>query len=627
MSNDNTINSMSLGLFEQDNWAFFGAKKLVETLGLPLSVISGIENLNDADVLIVPRVTKEDEKVLLGLVDSGHTLITEGGITGTGLEEALGVIEQKPTLKDGVIVLHRPERDVLLPPLLEYLHKGSDISNDDGRYYEVGGNRYSFDIARNIGRGRIILLSSLLSLVSRTYSWISGSICNQDLMSQPYLDVLGDIFLKILAEEANRRNRALARTWYYPDFRQEAATLITFDIDDKYSCRHTLVKSPCETGRKWAFNLLFLPLSRFLSLLKRSTELRLTTRSKEAAGVGFFIRLWKGLNGLFTPNFLGLVERAGGKAVLFLRPPGIQDMESKDRTAYRLESYEIRREDVKRVSVTHEVALHFGRSLITIGDVMAEDVRSCWTDGISEQLADLEKATGIKIYGARGHFSLIYPDTVAGLEAAGCTWDSTYYGQQRWISPDGKTVEFGYSGYSPSWTASPVGMSLPFYPVIAGEGVALRESTVLEVPTTLYEPRDSVGVISASIENVRKYHGVVNIQYHPFDAANYADLRRILRYLKGGNIWKTTGKELSEWWWGRKETRLRGTRIGVSGEELTVEVKDMDTVLGALSLVILLPEGMNISGVKKVVPDSLNIHDYEIDPANSMVKLKINTKR
>lgn len=625
MSPDKSIDSLSLGLLKQDNWAYFGAKKLVETLGLPLFVETRAENLHDADVLIVPRVNKEDEDVLLRLVSAGRTLITEGGITGTEFERALDVLEQSSTVQDGVIVLHCQEGNVSLPPLVEYLHKANDTSNGSEWYYEVDDSRYLFNVERSIGKGKVILLSSLFSLVSRTYSWVSGTICNQDLLSQPYLDLLSDIFLEVIAKETNRKNKALVRLWYFPDFKQEAAALVTFDIDDKYSYRPTVKKSPYERGKKWAFYLGYLPLSRFVSALKRVAEQRLSTRSKEAAGVGFFIRLWKGLNRLFTPNFLELVEKAGGKAVLFLRPPGIQEMESRDKTGYRLESYEIRKEDVQGVSAIHEVALHFGRSLITISDARAEDTKSYWTNRIPEQLTNLEKAAGTKIYGSRGHFSLFYPETIEQVETAGCRWDSTYYGQQRWVSPDGKMVEFGYNGFSPSWTASIVGTSLPFYPVIARPGSALRESAVLELPTTLYEPRNIGGAVLASIGQVLQYHGVINIQYHPFDAANYAELRKILLYLKDESIWKTTGKELSAWWQQRRETKIGDTRLRMNNEELFIE-SNLDTSLDTLSLIINIPEGMDISGVRKIASSSLKVRDYEIDTASSVVRLNLQTK-
>jgi len=625
MSPAKSIDSLSPYLVKQDNWAYFGAKTLVETLGLSAPVETGADNLHDVDVLVVPRVNKGDENTLLRLVNAGCTLITEGGITDTEFERALGITEHNSTPQNEVITLHCREGNILLPPLVEYLHKANDTSNSSEQYYEIDGNRYLFNVGRSIGRGKVILLSSLFSLVSRTYSWVSGTICNQDLMSRPYLDLLSNIFLDVITREANRENKALVRLWYYPDFKQEAAALVTFDIDDRYSYRQTLKKSPYERTKKWAFYLCYLPLSRFVSALKRVTEQKLSTRSKETAGAGFFIRLWKRLNRLFTPNFLELVEKAGGKAVLFLRPPGIQDMESRDKTGYRLESYEIRKEDVQQISATHEVALHFGRSLITINNVLAEDTRSYWTSGITDQLTDLEKAAGTKLYGARGHFSLIYPETVAQLEKAGCRWDSTYYGQQRWVSPDGKMVEFGYNGYSPSWTASIVGTSLPFYPVIAGPGLTLRESSVLEFPATLYEPRIRGGAVLASINQVLKYHGVINIQYHPFDAANYAELRKILSYLKDKNIWKTTGKEAADWWRQRRDTKIRNTRFQINSGELAIE-SDLDTSLDSLALTIHVPEGIDISGVTKITSGSLDIRNSEIDIADAVVRLNLQTK-
>src|SRR4030042_1177210 len=263
------VDSLSLGLLKQDNWAYYGAKTLVETLGLTSFMESKVEKHRDADVLIVPRVIKEDEDALLRLVSAGHTLITEGGIAGTEFERALGVIEQNSILQNTVIVLHHREGNVILPALAEYLHKGNDTPNGGEQYYEVNGSRYLFDIERSIGQGRVILLSSLFSMVSRTYSWVSGTICNQDLLSQPYLDLLTDIFLKILTQEADRRNKSLARLWYFPGFRKEAAALVTFDIDDKYSYRQTLHKSPSERAKKSVFYLCYLPLSQIIGGLKR----------------------------------------------------------------------------------------------------------------------------------------------------------------------------------------------------------------------------------------------------------------------------------------------------------------------------------------------------------------------
>ncbi len=625
MSSAKSIDALSPGLIKQDNWAYFGARTLVETLGLSASVETGAENLHNADVIIVPRVNKEDANILLRLVNSGRTLITEGGIAGTEFEKALGITERNSKPQTGVITLHCPEGNILLPPLAEYLHEANDTSNGSEYYFEIEGNRYLFDVEKSIGKGRVILLSSLFSLVSRTYSWVSGAICNQALMKQPYLDILTDIFLKIMTEEASRRNKPLARLWYYPSFRQKAAALVTFDIDDKYSYRQTLSKSPYERIKKWAFYIFYLPLSRIIGALKRTAEQKLSTGSKETASIGFFIRLWKGLNRLFTPNFLELVEEAGAKAVLFLRPPAIQDLESRDKTGYKLEGYEIRKEDVQRVAATHEVALHFGRSLITINDVLAEDTRSYWTDGIKDQLTDLEQTAGMEISGARGHFSLMYPETIEQLEKAGCRWDSTYYGQQRWVSPEGEMVEFGYNGFSPSWTASVVGTALPFYPVVAVSDSTLRESTVLEFPTTLYEPRGISGAVSASIEQVLGYHGVINIQYHPFDAANFAELRGILKYLKDKNIWKATGKELADWWQQRRETKISDTRVSVDNGELAIE-SDLDTHLESLALIIHLPEGTDISGITRVTSESLELNDFGIAADDGVVRLNLRKK-
>jgi len=240
-------------------------------------------------------------------------------------------------------------------------------------------------------------------------------------------------------------------------------------------------------------------------------------------------------------------------------------------------------------------------------------------------LVDLEKATGTKIYGSRGHFSLLYPETIEQVETAGCWWDSTYYGQQRWVSLDGELVEFGYGGFSPSWTASIVGTSLPFYPIIAKPGSALRESSVLEFPTTLYEPRDRGGAVSASIKQVLKYNGVINIQYHPFDAANYAELKKILLSLKDKGIWKMTGKELSTWWQKRRGTKIGNTKLRVRNDELFIE-SNLDTTLDALSLIINIPGTVDILGVSKIVSSSLKVQEYEIDSADSVVKLNLQMK-
>ena len=477
---------------------------------------------------------------------------------------------------------------------------------------------------RSIGRGKVILLSSLFSLVSKTYSWTSETICNQELSGEPYLDYLSGIFIEVITKEASLKNKILARLWYFPDFRHEAAMLVTFDIDDKYSYQQTITRSPYERDKRLAFTLLYMPFSKLVSKLKRVAEQRISTKSKETAGIGFFTRLWKRLNRLITPNFLELVERNGAKAVLFLRPPSIQAQEIQDKTCHRLESYQITREQLQGVSAVHEIGLHFGRSLIKVINAQSEEVKSYWTSGIKNQMMDLEKATGMKIYGSRGHYSLFFPETIEQLEMTDCWWDSTYYGQQRWVSRDGKLVEFGYEGPSPSWTASIVGTSLPFYPIIAKPGLALRESSVLEFPTTLYEPRGNKETVLDSLKWVLEYHGVINIQYHPFDASNYYELERILRYLRGKDVWRTTGKELATWWQKSRRTKICNTKIRVSHKELFVE-SEFEATLNTFSLTVDIPKTIDISGVSKISSNSLKVHDYEIDYTNSVVKLHLQT--
>ncbi|MFH1382046.1 MAG: hypothetical protein ABIH70_04045 [Chloroflexota bacterium] len=619
------ITSLNIYLLKGNDWAFWGAKRLIEVNGLSANLVENVGGYpTGTDILITPSLDKQTSPLLVDFVTGGGTLITGGGLTGTEFEKALDIVEQPSAMQGETIVLHHPAGDILLPALIDYVHKSNNIDGLE-QYYEVDGNKYVFALERSLGKGRIILLSSLFSLVSKTYSWTSEKICNQDLLQQPYLDILSENFLEVIIKEANRRNKSLVRIGPFPDFKQEAAVLVTFDIDDKYSYDKTVKKSSDERARSWWFNLFSWPLGKMAGIVKEAAEQRLPTKAREVEGVSFLIRLWKGVNSLITPNFLELVEQTGNKAILFLRPATIQTQETQDKTSYELVHYEIGPEEVQRIAQTHEIGLHFGKSFISIGDVQAEEVKSFWTKQIAHQLNDLEENTGVKIYGSRGHFSLFYPETIEQVEAAGGLWDSTYYGQQRWVSSAGKLVEFGYNGFSPSWTASIVGTSLPFYPVIVRPGTPLRESSVLELPTTLYEPRDKKKAVFSSLLSVLKHHGIINIHYHPFDAVNYLVLKRILFFLRNTELWRPTGNELAQWWRQRQKTKVRNADIRLNGQELSIE-SNIETTLDTLSLIVNLPGAINISNVNKVTSSHLNIKEHEIEPSGTVISLSVQMK-
>ena len=139
MSYVKKIDSLSLGLLRQDNWAFWGAKRLFNIAGLTVSVLDGRLENPDVDVLIAPRVNKMDEDALIRFVAQGGVLITEGDIKGTEFERVLGISEECSPVHKDTIVLRGKEGDVLLPALIECAHKGNLPLRSHERHYEIDG--------------------------------------------------------------------------------------------------------------------------------------------------------------------------------------------------------------------------------------------------------------------------------------------------------------------------------------------------------------------------------------------------------------------------------------------------------------------------------------------------------
>lgn len=243
-------------------------------------------------------------------------------------------------------------------------------------------------------------------------------------------------------------------------------------------------------------------------------------------------------------------------------------------STYSLQS-KLTQEIVKDLSAKDfEIGLHAGFYSFNDGKEMSREKK------------ELEDALGGRVFGIRQHRLLFeYPHTIKLQEESGFLYDSTDF--------------FNDS------TGFRRGTCLPYYifDSVSNSSINILElpvavmdfSLLLEQNKATFNPDNALNKCKELIDEVKENNGLFGLLWHPIsfdnkEKNNFLEKKfdhgfvkgeqlfdSIVNYVKSGDVWFASGKEIAKWWKAREGVTVNANE---SGKELILEIKTNEAIQG-----------------------------------------------